>query len=148
MAISSDESLLALAGSSHSNSRTSNMIYLFNISVIKNTFNLTLLDTIEIPSKSNKNDNDNKEKDYISSLFFAEKKVDNFLLALTKNSAVLRIFGIKKDRILNVVEEGDFSEIHDKGNCRLFKREILVNECDFYLASNKGIVHRFEFKVV
>lgn len=147
MAISSDQSLLAISGmvpSTKSNDQSTNFVYLFNMNLIKNDFNLTLIDTIELKSSSNDN---KKETDHISSLHFVEKDVDRFLISLTKTSAVLNLFGVSREGILRVCEAMDFSEEHDLGNCRLFNGESGNKDNEFYLVSSKGLINRLEFLV-
>ena len=131
MAISKNEDLVAIIGSLKlPNGTYSNQIYLFNIHQVKDKFELALMDTIEIMLNSNSGRNE----DFISDLEFSETKNRAFLIAISSESATLRLFGIKKDDIQEITDEYSLKEQHSKGGCKMIKGR----EGQFYVISKTG----------
>lgn len=147
MALSSDQSLLAVAGTVSgvkAGMGILNFIYVFQVKITQSNFSMVLLDSIDLKSCNNDN---KKEFDFISSIHFIEKENSIYLTTITKKSAILNIFEVTQGKILEICDPEDFSDEHEAGNCKLFKREILGNECDFYLVSARGLIHRIEFNL-
>ena len=112
MAISKDQNLIAVAGNVQlGEGRFSNKIYLFNMCIFKDKFELALVDSIEFESQVEPPRS--RVPDVVSALWFLETDKSTFLIGLTRESAKINFMNIVKDEILEVCEECDFSGVHN-----------------------------------